>query len=132
MQDAKLNMGEASEKRRHLRIDLSVAVKYKVINRKLMREIVDQRPFLDDGKTVNISLSGVSLTTGVALTKGDFLKLELGLPDSDKVTRALAEVMWSGPDASGTFLSGIRFLIILNEADEHSIKKFVAAHGRKG
>jgi c-di-GMP-binding flagellar brake protein YcgR len=135
MEDAKLSIEspEGSEKRRHQRVSLEVAVKYKVINRKLLREIVDQRPFLDDGKTINISLSGVSLITSVALTKGDFLKLEMGLPDSEKVTRALAEVMWSGPDAaSGRFSAGIRFLIILNEADEHSVKRFIMAHGGRG
>jgi hypothetical protein len=41
--------------------------------------------------------------------------------------------MWSGPDGeSGKFSAGIRFLIILNEADEHSIKRFILAHGGKG
>ncbi len=139
MQDAKLSVqsegdGEGGgKKRRHPRIALQVPVKYKVINRKLLREIVDQRPFQDDGKTINISLSGVSLITSAALTKGDFLKLELGLPGSEKVTRALAEVMWSEPDApGGPFSAGIRFLIILNEADEHSVKRFILAQGGKG
>lgn len=127
MQDAKLSISnEGHEKRRHPRVDVDVPVKYKVINRKVMREIVDPKTLLDDGHSVNISLSGLSLTTGTPLTKGDFVKLELVLPETGRMTRALAEVMWSGPDgATGHFLSGIRFLIILNEADEHSVKRFV-------
>lgn len=136
MEEAKLNLGAApakagSDKRRHKRVDLMVTVRYKVINRKLMRELVDSKPFLDDGRSVNISLSGISLTSGTPLNKGDFVKLELSLPGTDRITRALAEVMWSGPDgASGNFLSGIRFLIILNEADEHSIKRYLQEQAR--
>lgn len=122
MENAKIS--SASDNRRHERFRVDTTVKYKVINRQAVEEIVEPRAFKDDGKSVNISLSGISLATEVALRKGDYLKVELSLPGSGRPTRALAEVMWSRLE-DGLKVSGIRFLIVLNEADDNSIRKFV-------
>ncbi len=130
MEIGKMNMGDGADKRRHKRVEVEVPVKYKVINRKVVKELVDAKQLFDDGKSINISMSGISLTTRLALNKGDYLKMEMSLPRSQRLTRALAEVMWvtQDPGAEG-HRAGIRFLIILNEADEHSIKRFVQTHG---
>jgi c-di-GMP-binding flagellar brake protein YcgR len=130
METAQLNVDSGSDKRRHKRIEVKVSVKYKVINRRLVQELVNPKQTFADGESVNISLSGLSLDTKAALTKGDYLKMEINLPHAQRETRALAEVMWVRPESStGGFKAGIRFLIILNEADEHSIKRFVQSHG---
>ena len=42
----------------------------------------------------------------------------------EAATRALAEVMWTKVEGQ-RWESGIRFLIILNEADDHSIHQFL-------
>jgi hypothetical protein len=121
MENAKLS---TSDQRRHERFHLATDVKYKIINRQSVEDVVDSRTFQDDGKAVNISVSGVSLTTDVALRKGDYLKVEITLPGAQRPTRALAEVMWVEA-ADKQFKSGIRFLILLNEADDNSVRKFV-------
>jgi hypothetical protein len=123
MEDAKISVASADH-RRHERFRVDTTVKYKVINRQAVEELVESRSFQDDGKSVNISLSGISLVTEVALRKGDYLKVELSLPGSGRATRALAEVMWARIENGGN-LAGIRFLIVLNEADDNSIRRFV-------
>ena len=111
-------------KRRHDRFKMETQVQYRVINRKVVEELSDGGGFRDDGETVNISASGIALATETVLTKGDYLKLEMRLPGSDRTTRALAEVMWSRKE-NGQNQSGIRFLIILNEASGHSVRQFI-------
>jgi hypothetical protein len=122
MENAKISV--SSDLRRHERFRVDTTVKYKVINRQAVEELVEPKAFLDDGKSVNISLSGISLATEVALRKGDYLKVELSLPGAQRPTRALAEVMWSRLE-NGLNMAGIRFLIVLNEADDNSIRRFV-------
>lgn len=122
MESAKIS--DANDNRRHERFRVDTTIKYKVINRQAVEELVEPRAFQDDGKTVNISVSGISIATEVALRKGDYLKVELSLPGSGRATRALAEVMWSRLE-DGLKMAGIRFLIVLNEADDNSIRRFV-------
>jgi hypothetical protein len=122
MEDAKIQV--SADNRRHERFRVDTTVKYKVINRQAVEELVEPRAFQDDGKSVNISLSGISIATEVPLRKGDYLKVELSLPGSARATRALAEVMWSRLE-NGLNMAGIRFLIVLNEADDNSIRRFV-------
>ena len=122
MENAKIST--SSDQRRHERFHVETTVKYKLINRQAVQELVEPKAFQDDGRAVNISVSGVALTTELALRKGDYLKVEITLPGSQRATRALAEVMWVEPTGK-QFKSGIRFLILLNEADDNSIRKFV-------
>lgn len=124
MEEAKIQLSSGSDNRRHERFRVDTTVKYKVINRQAVEELVEPKAFQDDGKSVNISLSGVSIATVVPLRKGDYLKVELALPGSGRPTRALAEVMWSRLENSLN-MAGIRFLIVLNEADDNSIRRFV-------
>ena len=109
--------------RRHDRFKVETQVSYKVINRQVVKEL-SSGSFFDDGESVNISTSGIALNTDLELSKGDYLKLEMRLPTLERTTRALAEVMWIKP-VGNRWESGIRFLIILNEADEHSIHQFI-------
>lgn len=112
--------------RRHVRLPLEATVKYRVINRQTAEEVVGPglRP---DGQSVNISLSGLAISTAVPLSKGDFLKVEIGLPGLPRPSRSLAEVMWSRVEG-GQNVAGIRFLIFLNEADDSSVRRFIEQH----
>jgi hypothetical protein len=122
MESAKIR--QENDLRRHERFNVDTVVKYKVINRQAVEELVEPRSFQDDGKSINISVSGISLVTEVPLHKGDYLKVEMSLPGAPRTTRALAEVMWSRNE-NGQHAAGIRFLIVLNEADDNSIRRFV-------
>jgi hypothetical protein len=122
MENAKIS--EGPEQRRHDRFRLDTQVKYKVINRQAVEDLLEPKALKSDGKSVNISVSGVSIATEKPLHKGDYLKVELSLPGSGRATRALAEVMWARAE-NGSNLSGIRFLIVLNEADDNSVRRFV-------
>src|ERR1035437_1096424 len=108
-------VASGQDHRRHDRLRLDTKVKYKVINRQAAEEGVAGPGLKPDGKSVNISLSGLAITTVSALKKGDYLKVELSLPGMTRATRALAEVMWARIE-HGQNVSGIRFLILLNEA----------------
>ena len=137
-------MGESDEKmqtggvatgadhRRHDRLRLDTTVKYKVINRQAVEQATAPANGLRvDGQAKNISLSGLAITTETKLGKGDYLKVELSLPGMGRPTRALAEVMWSRVEG-GQNLAGIRFLILLNEADDSSIRRFIEGQSGRG
>lgn len=121
---------ESSDHRRHERLPMETTVKYKVINRQTAEEVVGPglRP---DGQSVNISLSGLSISTVTPLTKGDFLKVELSLPGMGRPSRSLAEVMWARVEG-GQNVAGIRFMIFLNDADDSSIRRFIESQSQGG
>jgi hypothetical protein len=114
-------VADVRDNRRHNRLRLDTTVRYKVINRQSVAKVRGLRP---DGNSVNISVSGLAVLTETPLKSGDFLKVELSLPGMTRATRALAEVVWSRLDPDGN-LAGIRFLILLNEADDSSIRRFM-------
>jgi len=115
----------SNDHRRHERLHVDAKIKYKVINRAAAEEVAGPGATKVEGKTINISVSGLAIATETLLKKGDYLKVELSLPGMQKPTRALAEVMWV-EEKDGQFASGIRFLILLNEADDSSIKRFIS------
>src|SRR5258708_37656158 len=100
MEKAKLNVekGDGRDKRRYRRIDVDVPIKYKIINRKIVKELVDPKQFFDEGKSVNLSVGGISLVTRLALTKRDYIKLEISLPRAQRTNRALEEAMRGTPN----------------------------------
>jgi hypothetical protein len=112
-----------SDHRRHERLPVEAKVKYKVINRQAAEEVVGPglRP---DGQSVNISASGLAISTAQPLTKGDFIKVEISLPGMNRPSRSLAEVMWARVE-NGQNVAGVRFMIFLNEADDSSIRRFI-------
>jgi len=114
---------QTSDHRRHERLPVEAKVKYKVINRQAAEEVVGPglRP---DGQSINISASGLAISTAQALSKGDFIKVEISLPGMQRPSRSLAEVMWARIE-NGQNVAGIRFMIFLNEADDSSIRRFI-------
>lgn len=114
------------EHRQYERLRLDTRVKYKVIKKPGAATVLagDFRP---DGRSLNISLCGLAIVTDAAVQKGDYLKVELSLPGKPQVIRALTEVVWTALEG-GRNLSGIRFLILLNQADDASIRRFVEEH----
>jgi hypothetical protein len=119
------------DQRRHERLRLDTQVKYKIINRRTAEEVLGPglheglRPGLrPDGQSVNISLSGLAISTAEPLKKGDFIKLELSLPGLLRPSRSLAEVMWTRMEG-GQNIAGVRFLIFLNETDDSSVRRFI-------
>jgi hypothetical protein len=121
---------QSNNNRRHERLPVDAKVKYKVINRQTAEEVVGPglRP---DGKSVNISVSGLAISTVEALNKGDFIKVEISLPGMPRPSRSLAEVMWARVE-DGQNVAGIRFMIFLNEADDSSIRRFIENQGQEG
>jgi hypothetical protein len=115
---------DSRENRKNERLRVDVKVKYKVIQRHSAMEKSVAQGLHPEGRSVNISLCGLSIVTESALRKGEYLKLELSLPGRPQVIRALAEVMWGSVEA-GQFVAGIRFLILLNQADDVSIRRFI-------
>lgn len=124
-------VADTADNRRHERLRLDTKVKYKVINRQSAEDVVGPQGLKPDGQAMNISLSGLAITTEAPLKKGDYLKAELSLPGMNRPTRALAEVMWSRNE-NGQHLAGIRFLILLNEADDSSIRRFIENNNKGG
>src|SRR5262245_40539588 len=123
MQTGGVYTGDGTDNRRHDRLRVDTKIKYKVINRAAAEAAAGPAGMAVDGKTLNISVSGLAIKTETLLKKGDYLKVELSLPGMQRPTRALAEVMWV-EEKGGNCASGIRFLILLNEADDSSIKRF--------
>jgi hypothetical protein len=115
------------EHRRYERLRLDTRVKYKVIKKPGAHAKGLAADFQPDGRSINISLCGLAIATDAAVQKGDYLKVELSLPGKPQIIRALTEVVWTSMDG-GRNLSGIRFLILLNQADDASIRRFIEEH----
>jgi len=120
-------LADSRENRRHERLNVDTSVKYKVIKRQTDAEKSLLSAFNPDGRSVNISLCGLAIVTEAALKKGEYLKLELSLPGRIQMIRALAEVMWATIE-EGRNVSGIRFLILLNQTDDATIRRFIEEH----
>lgn len=94
------------ERRRHLRFKEVLEVMY----------IVEKRPHLKNGKTVNISEGGIKLLLDEKLAKGAILDLKIALPNSKEVAEIEGEVVWSSdsqdkdPSGKRQFHSGVSFL----------------------
>ena len=121
-------MPDPRDHRRHERLPLETKVRYKVIQRQRGEGV--PAAFRPDGRSTNISLCGLALVTEQPLKKGDYLKLELTLPGKAQAIRALAEIMWSATEG-GRNASGIRFLILLNQADDLQIRRFIQFHPQR-
>lgn len=129
MQSAGVFQSDADH-RRHERLPVDAKVKYKIINRQTAEEVVG--PGLKpEGQSVNISLSGLAISTVVPLSKGDFIKVEISLPGLSRPSRSLAEVMWARVE-NGQNVAGIRFMIFLNEADDSSVRRFIEQQRQGG
>ncbi len=119
--------------RRHERLPLRAQVRYKIVQRRRIPEGGRPEGYRPDGQCVNISLRGLALETAQPLARGEYLKLEMRLPGRDQPIQALAEVVWTEPRGAG-HAAGIRFLILLNQADDAMIRRFIegADGGAKG
>ncbi|MGH7442710.1 MAG: PilZ domain-containing protein [bacterium] len=127
MRSAEL-LPDEREQRRHDRLFLDTEVRYKVVQRRRSPAGANIEGFRPDGRSLNISLRGLSIATDAPLNKGDYLKLELKLPDRVQPIQALAEVVWTVA-RDGRNASGIRFLIFLNQSDDALVRRFVGSAG---
>lgn len=101
---------DGKERRRHVRFKKALEVTY----------VIEKKPHLRDGKTVDISEGGLKLLLAEKLAIGTMMDLHIAIPCSDKTTdtEMEGEVVWSSEardDAiSGKrlFYSGIKFFAI--------------------
>jgi hypothetical protein len=143
------------EKRDAERVAASLTVKYKLIEKAVADTLLAQDTYGDvfaadlakdakqtgdevkDAFTENISVSGIRLVGdlrlvgGKALNEGDFVELEISLPDAPRPVRALALVVWSDADNqdpvrfhAGLFFSGI------NKQDVSKVARFLILQKR--
>ncbi len=71
------------------------------------------------GKTLDVSLGGVFITTEQPLTVGNFLRVTLYLPDPSVAMTVFSDVVWE--DGSG---AGLHFVMIKNE-DRQILEEFL-------
>lgn len=106
------------------RVDPRFAVRIPIIFRAMddkdeIKSLLDRDKKEKKAHTLNISLSGMCLVTGKALTVGNVLSLDIMLPGSTRILRAIAEVVWSNETGGG-----IRFLS-MKEGDMQSFKTYL-------
>ena len=97
---------DGKERRRHVRFKKNLEVTYRVQN----------KPNLKNGKTIDISESGVKLLLDEKLAEGTTVVLQIFIPDSKKIEAVEGKIVWSrelkAEDSLGRrlFHSGIKFL----------------------
>lgn len=100
---------DGKERRRHFRFQKTLGVSYAVEKKAHLKS---------NGKTVDISESGMKLLLDEKLPKGVILDLMIELPGSKKMAEVEGEVVWSEevaekhPSGKRFFHSGIRFSAI--------------------
>ncbi len=103
------------ERREHVRFKKTLEVSY----------VVEKKPHLKNGKTLDISEGGAKLLLDEKLAVGTIVDLKIALPNSNRIAELEGEVIWSNKakesDASGKrfFNSGVRFLAIKGPSGEN-------------
>ena len=116
-------MGEGQvfrEKRVYPRVEVSLRVKYKLIDdpKELSNILKDGKRDMD-AQTLDISLSGMYIVSDKPLKKGNLIRIDIPLGDKKTTLATFAEVMWAaGPK------SGLKFLS-MNEEDSETLKKYL-------
>jgi hypothetical protein len=116
------------EKRKHPRIQVSLAIEYKVVNETdEYYATLEKKRSIHNGDSKDISSEGLFLMSDKCLEKGDILKIEMMLPDEDKPVRAFAEIIWLSDHSvpEGRHGAGIYFMALRDE-DADRIGRLVA------
>lgn len=116
-------MGDAQvfrEKRVYPRVEVSLRVKYKLIDdpKELGNILKDGKKDMD-AQTMDISLDGMYLVSDQPLKKGNLIRLDIPLGEKGGTLATFAEVMWAtGPK------SGLHFLS-MKEEDTEALKTYL-------
>lgn len=108
------------EKRVDPRISIKIPVIFRVIDDQEEIETLFERKRKEKHThTLNISLGGMSIVAGEALKDQSILSLDILISGSEKILKAIAEVVWSNEMGGG-----IRFLT-MNEDDIETLKDYL-------
>lgn len=116
-------MGDAQvfrEKRVYPRVEVSLHVKYKLIDdpKELANILKDGKKDMD-AQTIDVSLDGMYLVSDQPLKKGNLIRLDMPLGDKGVTLATFAEVMWTvGPKCGLHFLS-------MKEEDTETLKTYL-------
>jgi len=116
-------MGDAQvyrEKRVYPRVEVSLRVKYKLIEdpKELGTILKDGKKDMD-AQTMDISLSGMYIVSDKPLKKGNLIRIDIPIDAKGTTLPTFAEVMWAvGPK------SGLQFLS-MKEEDAETLKAYL-------
>ena len=109
------------EKRIHPRKKLNIPVKYRVIgDLKVNSNFAGQKAKDYSSQTNDLSLGGLYLVSDLGLDNGNFLRLEMTLPEYPNAISAYAEVVWSNDTGGGLHFEAIK------EEDSDSLKNYLS------
>lgn len=114
----------AKERRRVERYDMMLDVNYKLLKSPKLKLTTSSK---------NISEDGICILAHEILPKDSTMELEIVLPNSKETIRAKGAVAWCedagqiGADEKRTFLTGIRFIDIVNE-DKAKLVNYINTH----
>ena len=100
-------MASVSERRSAPRQVFNKIIPYKLTVKEKETDRLVNRKFT--GVCIDISKSGIRLTSDFIIEKGQVLELSLPVESTDVFSPVFAEVMWSMPE-SGYISNGLRFL----------------------
>ncbi len=107
------------ERRKGARIDLSIKVRYKVLERSWVEDKTLSR---------NITSEGIQLAVSEKLVKGNMLELEIYLPGEAKPISATGAVVWvreAPEDWRSDFDAGVR-IIKMAPSDKDKILRYIS------
>jgi len=100
-------MAPASKRRSEPRQVFNKIIQYKLtVKEKDSDRLVNRKL---TGACIDISMSGIRLTSHFIIEKGQVLELSLPVASTDVLSPVFAEVMWSKP-IKGSINNGLRFL----------------------
>jgi len=108
------------ERRRYPRVTVEIPVKYRLIDDQKELESVFERKKRDThSRSLDVSLGGIYITADQNMKIGSILRLEITVPEPQKLISAFAEVVWSN-DTGG----GLHFLA-MKEEDSEALKSYI-------
>lgn len=107
------------ERRKEARIDLSIKVKYKVLERSWVEDKTLSR---------NITSEGIQLAVSERLVKGNMLKMEIYLPGEAKPILATGAIVWvreAPEDWRSDFDAGVRITRMVS-SDRDKLLRYIS------
>ncbi len=111
------------ERRKFVRLNINVEINYTVLSHPPYKQ------FTIPSKSKNIGAGGICFISEQELRPGEFLKLEIKLPQDPPTVHALGKVVWVKPfslasEKTHRYDMGIEF-IELSPVDKQKINKYV-------
>jgi len=110
-------MDSNNERRKFPRLDICVKIMHKVLTDLELKKFSNFGHYVNEAKSNNISMEGISIHTEEELPRDSIIALEMIFPQESQSVRGLGRVIWSLPSSKASgYDAGVEFIAM---SDKH-------------